>query len=103
MGRHEIELDGAEITVLKAIGLGGTFVDGKSIYDKCKGLNEKDIIESLQNLIALGYVNTDNEVFYSMSDIKTIDFQANPNYSKELKSAMDERPEQKESKRIRRE
>ena len=100
----EIHLDGGEVTVLKAMGLGGTSIDGETLIERVRGLEEAELMDTLRGLIMLGYVNSDKRSLHSTDDVKIANFHVNSGYSRELKEAIDPRRKQvKRSRRVRRE
>ena len=100
---HEIQLDGAETSVLKAIGIGGGEVDGATLMGRCKGLDANALIDTLKGLIDVGYVDADGNSFYSKADMEKANFRVNSGWSKDLQEAVDPTDEPKKSKRVRRE
>jgi hypothetical protein len=98
---RELHLDGAEITVLKAMGRGS--VSGDQLAEEVRGLEEAELIDTLQGLIMQGLVDTDISSFYNLEEMKKGNFQVNSGYSRELKEALDPRPQPKKSRRVRRE
>jgi len=100
----EIHLDGAEITVLKAMGLGGSAMDGETLVERIRGLEEAELLDTLRGLIMLGYVNSDKRSLHTLNDVKIANFHVNSGYSRELREAIDPRKRpQKRSRRVRRE
>jgi hypothetical protein len=99
----EINLDGAEISVLKALGLGGSEVDGKDLSERLPDFVTAELIDTLQGLSAMGYVDADKGSFHNREEFEKTHFRVNSGYSRDLKDALDPRPEQKKSRRVRRE
>lgn len=101
----EIHLDGAETTILKAIGLGGTSLDGETLLERAQGLEEAELLDSLRGLITLGYVVSDKRSLHDTKDVLVSNFHINSGYSRELKEAMDPKARRKpqRSRRVRRE
>jgi hypothetical protein len=102
MGR-EIQLDGAEISVVKAIGIGGGEVDGGTLIGRCKELEVNEIIDTLKGLISVGYIEADEASFYDEDDMEKVHFHVNSGYAKDLKEAVDPEDAPRQSKRVRRE
>jgi hypothetical protein len=100
---HEIQLDGAETSVLKAIGIGGGEVDGATLMGRCKGLDVNALVDTLKGLIDVGYVDADVGAFYSKEELEKATFRVNSGWSKDLSEAVDPPDEPKKSKRVRRE
>jgi len=53
--------------------------------------------------MSIGYVVADKSGFYKREDMEKVYFRVNSGYMKDLREALDPRPEQKKSKRVRRE
>jgi hypothetical protein len=105
MSGREINLDGGEISVIKALGVGSGEMNGEDLMSRLGGdLVPAEIIDTLKGLITMGYVESDKNAFYSEEDLKSIHFRVNSGYSKDLREALS--PQQikpKKSKRVRRE
>jgi hypothetical protein len=98
----EITLDGGETSILKALGLGGSEVEGEVLLERLPQLEPAELIDTLKGLIMLGYVSADKSSFNSLEEMKKLHFRVNSGYSKDLKEALDPKPQTK-SKRVRRE
>ncbi len=105
MSNREINLDGGEISVLKALGVGSGEMNGEDLMTRLGGdLVPAELIDTLKGLMMMGYVEADKNAFYKAEDLKTIHFRVNSGYSKELKEALNPQQGQpKKSKRVRRE
>ncbi len=104
MGNREINLDGGEVSIIKALGSSSSEVLGADLMEKVAiDLAPAEIIDTIKGLMALGYVDADKSGFYNVEDLKGIYFRINSGYSKDLRDALDPQPEQKKSKRVRRE
>ena len=102
MGR-EIQLDGAEISIVKAIGIGGGEIDGGTLISRCEDLDVAELIDAVRGLIMQGFVEADSSSFYNAKEMEDINFRVNSGYAKDLKDAVDPKPADKKSKRVRRE
>jgi hypothetical protein len=98
---HDINLSGGDITMIKAIGMAGSAVNGEILLGRCQGMGDAEVIESLKDLIALGYVIADNESFNSGSDIAKIQFRVNTSYARDLKESLDPQPKKVERRQRR--
>ena len=98
----EINLDGGEISIIKALGIGGSEVLGEDLLVRVPHLEGLEVVEILKDLVMLGYVSADKTSFYNVDEMKKVHFRVNSGYSKDLKEALDPEPETK-SKRMRRE
>jgi hypothetical protein len=105
MSGREINLDGGEISVLKALGVGSGEMNGEDLMTRLGGdLVPAELMETLKGLMMMGYVEADKNAFYNTEDLKTIHFRVNSGYSKDLREAMSpQQSKPKKSKRVRRE
>ena len=103
MAQNEIQLDGSEISIIKAIGLSGGSVDGDSLLEKLPELVPAELSDSLQGLIAMGYVDCDRNSLHSTEELRKAHFNVNSGYARDLKEAMDPKPVMRKSRRVRRE
>jgi len=97
----DINLDGGEISIIKALGLGGSDVEGEILIERLPQLEPAELIDTLKGLLMMGYISADQS-FSALEDMKKTNFHVNSGYSKDLKEALDPQPQMK-SKRIRRE
>ena len=103
MGRKELNLDGGEIAIIKAIGLSGSEIKGDDLIDRVRDLVISELIDTLKGLISVGFIEADKSNFYDEEDMKSVYFHVNSGYAKELKEAMDPNPDRPKSRRMRRE
>jgi len=103
MAGREIHLDGTEISVIKALGFGSSDTMGGDLIEKCGELPFAELLDCVQGLIDIGYVSADKSGFYKKEDMEKVSFRVNSGYAKDLRAALDPRPEVKKSKRVRRE
>jgi len=101
----EIKLDGGEISVLKAIGFGGTSISGDQLIQRVPDFAEAELTDTLDGLIMLGYVVSDKQSLRTIEEVKNSVFHINSGYSKALHETVDPRRKApvKPSKRVRRE
>ena len=103
MSSRDINLDGTEISVIKALGFGSSDVSGADLIAHCADLPIAELIDCLQGLMGIGYVVSDKSNFYKQEEVQRAHFRVNSGYLKDLREALDPRPEVKKSKRVRRE
>ena len=103
MGRKELNLDGGEIAIIKAIGLSGTDIRGDDLMDRVGELDVSELMDTLKGLISVGFVEADKSSFYKEEDMKNVYFHVNSGYARELKEAMDPNTDRPKSRRMRRE
>jgi hypothetical protein len=103
MGR-DLNLDGGEISVIKALGMGGSGISGGELLTLLPELVGPELIEVLQGLMMMGYVIADKQSFHTMEELSGVHFHVNSGYAKDLKEAIDPSTREKpKSKRVRRE
>ena len=102
----EINLDGGEKDIIKALGLSGTNLPGKLLIEKAGGMEEAEFVSSLRGLIMMGYVLADKISFHNFDDVEHANFHVNSGYVKDLKEALDPRLRrermQRRNRRVRR-
>jgi hypothetical protein len=103
MGRKELNLDGGEIAIIKAIGLSGSDIKGDDLIERVRDLVVSELIDTLKGLISVGFIEADKSNFYDEEDMKNVYFHVNSGYARELKDAMDPNPDRPKSRRMRRE
>jgi hypothetical protein len=103
MSERELNLDGGEVSVIKAIGLSGSEVSGEELMKRCPELVPAELMDTLKSLIMLGYVVSDSNSFHSVDELQRNTFHVNSGYSKELREALNPTQTRPKSKRVRRE
>lgn len=104
MSGREINLDGGEISVIKALGVGSGEMNGEDLMARLGGeLVPAELIDTLKGLMMMGYVEADKNAFYREDDLRTIHFRVNSGYSKDLREALSPQPHKPKSRRVRRE
>ena len=105
MSGREINLDGGEVSVIKALGVGSGEMNGEDLITRLGGdLVPAELIDTLKGLIMMGYVEADKNAFYKAEDLKSVHFRVNSGYSKDLREALSpQQAKPKKSKRVRRE
>ena len=98
-----INLDGGEISVLKALGLTGTEITGDQLMTRVPDQPAAELIDTIQGLVMMGYVVSDTAAFKKLDDLKNARLHVNSGYARELKEALDPTPERPKSRRVRRE
>jgi hypothetical protein len=87
----DINLDGGEKEILKAIGIGGAPVSGKQLVATASGMEEGEFLDTLRGLLNAGYVLADKQSFHDYNDVEHAEFRVNAGYSRDLKEALDPR------------
>jgi hypothetical protein len=86
---HEIQLNGGEITILKAIGLSGSAMGGKFLLDRIEDVEAGEFIDTLDGLVAMGYLLATKVNIKTLEDVERTSFRVNPSYAHDLKDALD--------------
>jgi len=86
---HEIQLNGGEITILKAIGLSGSAMGGKFLLDRIEEVEAGEFIDTLDGLLAMGYLLATKVNIRTLEDVERASFRVNPSYVHDLKDALD--------------
>jgi hypothetical protein len=87
--RHQIQLSGGEITILKAIGVSGSAMAGKFLLDRIEEVEAGEFIDTLGGLVAMGYLLATKVNIRTLEDIERASFRVNPSYAHDLKDALD--------------
>jgi hypothetical protein len=85
---REIKLDGGEISVLKAIGLSGTSLNGKMFLARVGEMESAELIDTLNGLMTQGYVLSTKVNVQNTEDIERTAFRVNPSYARDLRDAL---------------
>ena len=86
-----INLDGAEISIIKTLGFGGAPMTGRELASRVGGIGDSELFQVLSTLCNLGYVSSTKDLA-RLEDLEETTFHVNPGYSKELREALDPRP-----------
>ena len=93
---REISLSGGDISVIKALGLSGGQVGGKSLVERLGGMETAEIIDTLDGLIMMEYVQSDTEKVRDMKELQAAKFNVNTAVLRDLRDAL--APQKKENK-----
>jgi hypothetical protein len=99
----DINLDGMEISIIKALGLSGNNVTGEELLERAQDLEIAEMMDILGGLVAMGYVDCDLPSFHNSEAFKKAHFHVNSGYAHDLKEALNPKPEAPKSRRVRRE
>jgi hypothetical protein len=86
--QREIKLDGGEISILKTIGLSGAQVPGKVLIERAGDMETAELLDTLNGLIALGYLLSNKVNVRSTEDVEKSFFRVNTAYSHDLRDAV---------------
>ena len=101
---REINLDGMEISIIKALGFGSGEISGEALIGLVADLEEAELVDTLKGLMVMGYVSADKNSFRAGDEFRATNFHVNSGYSRELKDALNPSAREKpKSRRVRRE
>ena len=83
MSSRDLNLDGGEISVIKALGIGGGEMLGEDLLVRAPDLESAEIIDTLKGLVMLGYVSADKNSFHNIEEMKKVYFHVNSGYAKD--------------------
>ena len=84
------------MSVLKALGLSGGMVAGKTLMDRLGGMEAAEIADAVEGLMMLDYVLCDLDAIKGADDLKRANFNVNTAMLRELREAL--APQKKENK-----
>lgn len=96
-----ISLDGIEITVIKALGIGASPMLGKDLAAKVTSIPFKEFLGVLKGLVDTGLVSADSDFDGKKDTLEKNSFFVNPGYADEIEEILDPEPKER-NKRVRR-
>ena len=85
---RDITLNGGEISVLKALGTSGSFMSGRSLIERLGEMEEAEIVDVFEGLVAFDYMLCDVSSFRKIEEIEKARFKINGALMRELKDAL---------------
>ena len=85
---RELNLDGGEITLLKALGLSGAPMAGKFLLERSHEMETGELIDTLEGLISMGYVLSSKVNVRNVADLENAFFRVNPSYAQSLRDSI---------------
>ncbi len=85
---RELNLNGGEITLLKTLGLSGAPIAGKFLVEHMREMEAGEFIDTLEGLLAMGYVLSSKVNVRTMDDVKHGFFRVNPSYAHALRDSI---------------
>jgi len=83
-----IKLSGGEISILKALGLSGTQLNGKMLLTRIGEMENAELMDPLNGLISLGYVMSSKVNIMHIEDVERSSFRVNASYARDLRDAL---------------
>jgi hypothetical protein len=102
--KKELKLSGGEISMLKALGLGGSATHGKLFIDRMDDLEPAEFLDTLSGLIMMGYVLSTKINVSRLEEVEHSSFRVNASYARDLRDAIrpsGRRDEEREKRRRR--
>lgn len=96
-----VNLSGAEISVIKTLGLSGSSMKGEVLRRRVGGVEDAELLDTLQGLMQIGYVASSREGLRTVREMENAVFKVNPGYLKMLQEALDPRMQNKARKKRR--
>ena len=93
---REISLSGGDISVIKALGISGGQVSGKTLMERIAHMEPAELLDTLDTLMTLDYVQSDLERLRSVDDLKEARFNVNGAMMRDIREAIT--PQKKEVK-----
>ena len=92
---NEFNLDGVEVSIIKALGFGAGDMSGESLLQRVPELGETELIDTMQTLLMMGYVISDKAAFRTGDEFRAANFHVNSGYQRDLKEALHPRTQEK--------
>ena len=96
---REITLSGGDISVIKALGVSGTKVPGEALIERLGEMEEAELVDTLQGLVAMDYVVSDSDRLRHIEDVEKATFNVNGNLVRDLRAALHPQTRQRERRR----
>ena len=88
----KINLDGGEISIIRALGFSGSPMTGRDLKGRIDRMSDNDLTDCLKTMIALGYLTSTPDLD-RVEDLEKVAFAVNSGYARALKEAIDPEPE----------
>ena len=85
---RDIKLDGGEVSIIKALGLSGSFLGGKFLIERIGEVEEVELMDTINGLIDQGFVLSSKVHVHTKDDLERAAFRVNPSYARDLKDAL---------------
>ncbi len=93
---REISLSGGDVSVIKALGLSGSQINGKNLLGRLGAMEGAEIVDTLSGLVQMDYVLCDVEKLRTVEDMQEANFSVNTAMLRDLREAL--MPPKKETK-----
>ncbi len=92
---REIKLSGGDISVIKALGLTGSAVNGLKLLERLNDMGVFELIDTLDGLMMFDYVVSDVDPIRRKEDLERANIKVNATHLRDLREALN--PQRKES------
>jgi hypothetical protein len=99
----DINLDGTEVSIIKALGFGSGEKSGETLASLVSDLAPVELIDTMKGLVTMGYVSCDTASFQTQEEFEKANFHINSGYARELKETLNPSARPQKSRRVRRE
>jgi hypothetical protein len=99
---RDISLSGGDISVIKALGLTGSAINGTKLLERLGNMEHSELIDTLDGLMMFDYVVSDLEKVRNRDDLERANFKVNSTHLRDLREAMNPQRKEATSRRQRR-
>ncbi len=92
---REINLSGGDISVIKALGLTGSGVNGMKLLERLGDMGVAELIDTLDGLMMFDYVVSDVDPIRRKEDLERATIKVNSTHIRDLREALN--PQRKEA------
>jgi hypothetical protein len=91
---REINLSGGDISVIKALGLTGSPVNGLKLLERLNDMGVAELLDTLDGLMMFDYVVSDVDPIRRKEDLEHANIKVNTTHIRDLREALN--PQRKE-------
>jgi hypothetical protein len=99
---RDLTLSGGDISVIKALGLTGSAVNGVKLLERLGNMESEELIDTLDGLMMFDYVVSDVQNLRRREDLERANFKVNSTHIRDLREAMNPQRKEPASRRQRR-
>ena len=85
---REISLSGGDVSVIKALGLSGSQMSGKTLLGRLSAMEGAEVVDTLGGLVQMDYVLCDVDRLRSVEDMQEASFSVNTAMLRDLREAL---------------
>jgi hypothetical protein len=99
---RDINLSGGDISVIKALGLTGSAINGVKLLERLGNMDSAELIDTLEGLMMFDYVVSDVDSLRRREDLERASFKVNAIHIRDLRDALNPQRKEPVSRRQRR-